>query len=178
MDPLSVVSVAASIIAVAGALYTVGQKLRSCAATLAHAGREIIALAKEMDVFSTLLRSLQCTIEFFIPRLPGEFDDKKMCNDLVSQAQENVDEFDRFLEDLKPLRHTKDANVFAKTLARLRWAFQKSDLLLLRSKLESSKSTINMYLTSIHLRFIKEEIEATERGERDHAGLGGLMRQV
>ena len=174
MDPLSV---AASIIAVAGALYTVSQKLRNCAATLAHAGREIIALAKEMDFYSTLFHYLQCTVKDMIPRLPKGLDHLKMCDDLVSQAQDNVGEFDRFLENVKPLRHTKDANVFAKTLARLRWAFQRTDLKLLRSKLESSKSTIIIYLLMILLRVNKEEQAATKRGGRDKAKLRDLKRQ-
>ncbi len=175
MDP---VSVAASIIAVATALYTVGKKLRIFAATLAHAGKEITAVAKELNACSTLFRSLRYTIERVTPMLPPRFNPLKLCNDLVSQAQETVDEFDRFLKNLKPLRRSKEANVFAKTLARLRWAFQRTDLLLLRSELDSSKTTINLFLGMIHLQVVTGQIAATDGGERDPAELRRLKRQV
>lgn len=134
MDPLSV---AASIIAVAGALYTVSHKLRCCARVLAHAGREVNAVAREMSMFSTLLRSLWATIQRLIPLASEVLDVLKICKDLVRQADENVREFEKFLEDLGPLRDPGNANLIAKAVARLRWLFQRTDLLLLRSKLES-----------------------------------------
>ena len=176
MDPLSV---AASVVAVAGALYTVSQKLRQCAKTLAHAAREIVAVAKEMDACSTLFRSLQSTIERLTPLLPQGFDILKICDDLVSQAQENVGEFDRFLKGLGPPSHSRDAsNVFARTIARLKWAFQKTDLVLLRSKLDASKWTINLYLTMIHLMVVAGQLEAArERSQRDRREIRDLRRQ-
>ena len=171
---------AASIIAVAGALYKVSQKLRECAKTLAHAAREIGAVAKEMDACSTLFRSLQCTIEQVTPLLPEGFDVAKICEDLVSQALESVGEFRRFLKGLEPLSHSKDVrNVFAKTIARLKWAFQKTDLLMLRAKLDSSKTTINLSLTMIYVTVLAERLAAAEeRGQREGREIERLRYQV
>ena len=176
-DPLSV---AASVIAVAGALYTVSQKLRQCANTLAHAAKEIVALAKEMDACSTLFRSLNCTIERLMPLLPQGFDIMTICHDLVSQAQENVGEFERFLKGLGPLSHSRDtSNVIARTITRLKWAFQRTELMLLRSKLDSSKWTINLYLTMIHLMVVARNLEeAKERAQRDRRKIRELRREM
>lgn len=176
-DPLSV---AASVFALAGALYTVSQKLRQCANTLAHAAKEIVAVAKEVDACSTLFRSLRCTIERFMPLLPQGFDIMTICHDLVSQAQENVGEFDRFLNGLGPLSHSRnESNVIARTIARLKWAFQRTELMLLRSKLDSSKWTIHLYLTMIHLMVVAGQLEeAKTRAQRDRGKIRELRSEM
>lgn len=95
-----------------------------------------------------------------MPLLPQGFNVVTICHDLVSQAQENVGEFDRFLNGLGPLSHSRDAsNVVARTIARLKWAFQRTELMLLRSKLDSSKWTIHLYLTMIHLMVVAGQLE-------------------
>ena len=177
MDPLSV---PASIIAVAVALYKVSQKLRECAKTLAHAAREIVAVAKEMDACSTLFRSLHYTIKQVKPLLPVGFDVVKICEDLVSQALESVGGFRRFLKGLGPLSHSKaERNVFAKTIARLKWAFQKTDLLMLRAKLDSSKTTIHLCLTMIYLTVKARKLAAAEEtGQREGRKIEKLRYQV
>lgn len=86
MDPLSV---AASIFGVAVALCEVSQKLRECAKTLAHAARDVVAVAKEMDACSTLFQSLKYTIEQVTPLLQERFDLVKICEDLMSPALES-----------------------------------------------------------------------------------------
>lgn len=177
MDPLSV---AASITGVALALYKVSQKLREFAKTLAHAAREIVAVAKEMDACSTLFHSLRYTIEQVKPLLPEGFNVVKICEDLMSQALESVEEFRRFLKGLEPLSHSKDVgNVFAKTIARLKWTFQKTDLLMLRAKLDSSKTTLNLSLTMIYGTVWVERLAAAEgRGQREGVEIERLRDQV
>ena len=165
MHPLSV---GASIIAVAGALSAVSQKLIAFAKTLAHAAREVTYIAKEMNFFSTLLRALRNILEQVTPLVSQALDPFKTCMDVVEQAEENVGDFDKFLANLEPLRNSKDANLIARTVARLRWAFQKSDLLFLRSKLDSSKSTLNLYITTIHTRIAIEQLRAArQKTKRD-----------
>ena len=177
MDPLSV---AASIFGVAVALCEVSQKLRECAKTLAHAAREVVAVAKEMDACSTLFQSLKHTIEQVKPLVQERFDLVKICEDLMSQALESVDEFRRFLKGLEPLSRSKDVRtVFATTIARFKWAFQKTDLLMLRAKLDSSKTTINLSLTMIYGAILTERLAAAEeRGQREGEEIGMLRYQV
>ena len=176
MDPLSV---GASIIAVAGALYNVSQKLRSCARTLVHAGKEVKALAKEINIFSTLMRSLRSILERLSSLTPREPKLVNLSEDLVKQAEENVGEFNELLKTLKPLCVPRDGSVIVKTLARLRWAFQKSDLLLLRSKLDSSKVTLTLYLTMIQASFAVEELaEEKKKRRRDKTKIEDLQCQV
>ena len=101
-----------------------------------------------------------------------------MCDDLVEQAEENVQDFDRFLADLEPLRDSIDANFLARTMARLRWNFRKTDLLL-RSKLDSSKSTMILCMTTIHTRHTIEQLEiARRKAERDETEIRDLQSQV
>ena len=177
MDPLSV---GASIIAVAGALAAVSQKLIDFARTLAHAAREVKYIAKEMNIFSTLLRALRNILES-VTRTPvvlTALNLARICDDLVEQAEENVKDFDRFLADLEPLRDSIDANFLARTMARLRWNLRKTDLLLLRSKLDSSKSKLNLCMTTIHTRVTIEELAAKERAKRDETEIRELQIQV
>lgn len=98
--------------------------------------------------------------------------------DLVHQADENVREFEKFLEDLGPLRDPGNTNLITKAVARLRWLFRRTDLLLLRSKLESSKSTITLYITMIHLRVEIEQLAAAKRQKKDKAQISELRHQV
>ena len=175
MDPLSVI---ASVIAVAGALYSVSRKLKSCAKTMVHAGKEIIAIAREMSSFSNILRSLQDTLRLVESLVSQEQDVLQICDDLVSQAYENVEEFEEFLKDLEPLRFSGNAKVFAKTLARLKWAFQKSDLVLLRSKLDSSKSTLSMCMNLIQMKVATAALAAALENKQDEKKVKQLRSQV
>lgn len=175
MDPLSV---AASIIAVAGALYSVSRKLRSCANTIAYAAKEVKAIAKEISLFSILLRSLQNTYVSLASQVSQAADLREICEGLVVQARENVGEFDIFLKGLKPLQDSSDADLISKTYARVKWAFQKTDLLLLRSKLESSKSTLNLCMVTIQARLSVEMLEAAQRDMGDEMKVRRLTRQV
>lgn len=176
MEPLSV---AASIISVAGAIYAVSQKLRRFAKTLAHAATEVKYIAKEMSTFSTLLRALRNIFQTVTPVVLGALNLSKICDDLVQQAKENVGEFNQFLADLEPLRDSIDANIIAKTMARLRWNSRKTDLVLLRSKLDSSKLTLNLCVTIIHTRVATEELGASQRRARkDKAEIDDLHGQM
>lgn len=176
MDPLSV---SASIIAVATALYSVSRKLRSCAKSIAQAAREMIALTKEMDACSTLFRCLSSTIEQWTAVLPQGSEILKVCEDLVSQALDNVKEFRSFLKDLEPLSRSRSANSFNRMIARLKWVFQRTDLLLLRSKLDSSKTTINMCLIMINLKAVAQQLAAAEeRSGRDRTRIKKLQHQM
>ena len=94
------------------------------------------------------------------------------------QARENVGEFDIFLKGLKPLQDSSDADLISKTYARVKWAFQKTDLLLLRSKLESSKSTLNLCMVTIQARVSVEMLEAAQRDVGDEMKVRRLTRQV
>lgn len=175
MDPLSV---AASILAVAGALYSVSRKLWSCANTIAYAAKEVKAIAKEISVFSILLRSLQNTYDILASQVSQAADLRKICKRLVAQAKENVGEFDTFLEGLKPLQDSSGAGLISKTYARVKWAFQKSDLLLLRSKLESSKSTLNLCMVAIQMRVSVEMYAAARKDGRDEMEVRRLKHQA
>ena len=172
----------ASIIAVAGALFTVSQKLIDFAKTLAHAASEIKYIARETDTFSALLRTLRTILEHVEHAKPVVFqalDLRKTCMNLVEQASENVKEFDDFLADLGPLRDSINANSIARIVARVRWAFQKTDLIMLRSKLDSSKLTLNLCMTTIHTRVAVEELrEERHRVGRDMAKIRELESQV
>ena len=169
---------AASIVAVADALYSVSRKLRSCAKTIAHAGKEVKAIAKEMSAFSILMRSLRDTLQLLTPLFIQAHSLVTTCENLVRQAEENVEELDRFLEDLEPLRNSKGGSLIAKMIARLRWAFQKTDFLLLRAKLESSKLTLGLCMTAIQTRVAVEQLAAAQRGEKDETEVKKLKRQV
>lgn len=115
-----------------------------------------------------------------MPLLPQGFNVVTICHDLVSQAQENVGEFDRFLNGLGPLSLPRDAsNVIARTIARLKWAFQRTELMLLRSKLDSSKWTIYLYLTIIHLMVVAGQLEeAKTRDQGDRGKIRELRREM
>ena len=175
MDPLSV---AASIISVAGALYAVSQKLRFLANTIYYAAKEVRAVAKEINLFSILLHSLQYTYDTLRSRVLHAADLLELCERLVAQARENVGEFKIFLKALRPLYSSKDEGLISRTIARLKWVYQKSDLVLLRSKLESSKSTLNLCMVAIQARtMIEKYVEVSE-----HEGKGtetkSIRRQV
>ena len=176
MDPLSV---AASIIAVAGALYSVSRKLRSCANTIAYAAKEVKAIAKEISVFSILLRSLQTTYNILASQVSEAADLRKMCKRVVAQAEENVGEFDTFLKGLKPLQDSNVAGSISKIYTRVKWAFQKKpDLVLLRAKLESSKSTLNLCMVAIQMRVLVEMYAAAQKDGTDEMKARRLIRQV
>ena len=176
MDPLSV---AASIIAVAGALYSVSRKLRSCAKTIACAAKEVKAIAMEISAFSILLRSLQTTYNILASQVPEAANLRKICKRLVAQAEENKGEFDDFLKGLKPLQDSSSAGLISKTYARVKWAWEKNDLLLLlRSKLESSKSTLNLCMVAIEMRVLVEIYAAAQKDGGDKMEASRLIRQV
>lgn len=175
MDPLSV---SASIIAVATALYSVSRKLRSCAKSIAQAAKEVKAIAQDISAFSILLRSLRNTLDILNPLVSQAAEFWQTCYSLVTQAEDNVREFDNFLEDLEPLRGSRGRNLVTTTVARLRWAFQKSDLLLLRSKLEASKSTLNLFLTAIQTTIAAEQLAAARGNNRNEPEIKGLKTQV
>ena len=153
MDPLSV---AASIISVAGALYAVSRKLRSYAKTILYAAKEVKAIAKEINLFSILLRSLQYTYDILRSKVEHPADLLELCERLVAQADENVGEFNNFLRALDPLYDSVDRGFISRTLARLKWTYQKSDLFWLRANLESSKSTLNLCMIAIQTRILTE----------------------
>ena len=136
MEPLSV---AASIISVAGALYAVSRKLRSYAKTISYAEKEVKAIAKEINLFSILLHSLQYTYDTLRSRVSQSTDLLGLCEQIVALAKENVGELNGFLEALNPLRSSRNEGLISRAVARLKWAYQKSDLVLLRAKIESSK---------------------------------------
>ena len=175
MDPLSV---AASIAAVAGALYSVSRKLRSCAKAISQATKEVKAIAKEISAFSILLRSLQNTIAKIESLVTQTAVFWQTCDSLIRQAYENVRDFDKFLKDLETLRDSRGRTLITKTVVRLKWAFRKSDLVLLRSKLETSRSTLGLYMIAIQLSLAAEQLAAPPRDERDEAEIQRLKRQV
>ena len=170
---------AASIIAVAGAIYHVSQKLRKFAKTLAHAAREVKYIAREMDIFSSLLRAVRNIFQSIKPEVVKALKLSKVCRNLVKQANENVQEFDKFLSDLEPLRHSIDANLIAKTMARLRWNARKNDILTLRSKLDASKLTLILCMSIIHTRGAVEDLEdAKRKPKKDGAEIENLHEQM
>ena len=175
MEPLSV---ATSIMTVAGALYAVSRKFRDYAKTIAYAAKEVKAIAKEISVFSILLRSFRDTYDVLTSQVPQAADLLGVCKKLVAQAKENVREFDTFLEGLNPLIDSRDAGLISKTIARLRWAFQRTDLLLLRSKLESSKSTLNLCMCMIQTKISAEMYVTAKRGEGDQTEVERLRNQL
>lgn len=170
---------AASIIAVAGALYTVTQTLTNFAKSLAHAAKEIIYIAKEMSAFSTILRALRNIFQHVPPEILQALNLTKTCHDLVRQAKENVSEFNSFLASLEPLRDSVNATLVAKTMARLRWNTQKTVLAMLRSKLDSSKLTLTLCVTMIHTRVALEElVAAKKKAKKDEEEIDDLHDQV
>ena len=175
MDPLSV---GASIISVAGALYSVSRKLRSFAKTIYYAAKEVKSLAKEIDLFSVLLRSLQYTYDTLKSQVSQATDLLRLCKRLVAQANENVEEFRDFIKALKSLRDSKDGGLISRTIARLKWAYRKSDLVLLRAKLESSKATLNLCMNAIQTRIAAEIYAAAQDHGRDEQETKWLKRQV
>ena len=175
MEPLSV---AASIISVAGALYAVSRKLRSYAKTISYAEKEVKAIAKEINLFSILLHSLQYTYDTLTSRVSQSADLLELCERLVAQAKENVGEFKGFLKALNPLHKSRGEGLISRAVARLKWSRQKNDLVLLRAKLESSKSTLNLCMVAIQTRIMTEVyVAALERGE-DETKTRRLKRQV
>ena len=175
MDPLSV---AASIISVAGALYAVSRKLRSYAKTISYAEKEVKAIAKEVNLFSILLHSLQYTYDTLTSRVSQSADLLKLCEQIVALAKENVEEFKVFLKALNPLRSSRGEGLISRAVARLKWAYQRSDLVLLRARLESSKSTLNLCMVSIQTMIMSEVyVAALERGE-DETETRRLKHQV
>ena len=175
MDRLSV---AASIISVAGALYAVSRKLRSYAKTMSYAAKEVKAVAKEINLFSILLRSLQYTYDTLTSRVSQAADLLKLCERLVAQAKENVGEFKSFLKALDPLHSSRGGGLISRTVARLKWAYQKSDVVLLRSKLESSKSTLSLCMVAIETRIMTEMYVAALNRGGDEREIRRLKRQV
>lgn len=175
MDPLSV---AASIISVAGALYAVSRKLQSFAKTIYYAAKEVKAIAKEINMFSILLHSLQYTYNILRSRFSHALDLLELCKRLVTQAKDNVREFKSFLKGLDPLHISKDEGWLSRTIARLKWAYRKSDLVLLRSKLESSKSTLNLCMVIIQARVMLEMYVTASKRDEDGTETRRLKRQV
>ena len=175
MDPLSV---AASIISVAGALYAVSRKLWSFAKTIYYAAKEVKAIAKEINIFSILLHSLQYTYDILKSRFSHAVDLLELCKRLVVQAKDTAREFKGFLKGLDPLHISKDEGLLSRTIARLKWAYQKSDIVLLRSKLESSKSTLNLCMVTIQTRMVIEMYVTASKHDEDGTETRRLKRQV
>ena len=176
MDPLSV---AASIITVAGALYTVSKTLIKFAKSLAHAAKEINYIAKEMSGFSTIMRALRNILQQVPPDILQALNLTKICHRLVRQAKDNVREFTTFFTHLEPLLDSANATLFAKTKARLQWSTQKSVLAVLRAKLDSSKLTLILCVTMIHLRVVLGELGAgEERAKKNKAVLDDVHGQM
>lgn len=161
------------------ALSAVSQRFLDFARNVAHAAREVKYIAQEMNNFSTILRTLRDTLQHATDMVLQALSLCQTCQNLADQAEENVKDFDKFLADLEPLRHSMDANLIAKMVARLRWNFRKTDLLLLRSKLDSSKSSLNLCMTTIHMRFVIEELKAVrQRAEINETEIQDLQNQM
>ena len=169
----------ASIIAVAGALFTVSQKFIDFAKTLAHAASEIKYIGREIDTFSALLRTLRDIFKHAKPVVYQTLDLFNTCKNLVEQAEENVREFDGFLAGLEPLRDLINVNSITRLIARLRWVSRKNELLMLRSKLDSSKLTLILCMTAIHTRVVVEELKKErQRTVHNVAKIRELRSQV
>ena len=185
MDPLSV---AASIITVAGALYAVTKTLIKFAKSLAHAAKEVNYIAKEMTGFSTILRALRNILQQVPPEILQGLNLTQTCHDLVRQAKDNVREFNKFLTGLEPLLDSANATLVSRTKARLKWSNQKTVLAMLRAKLDSSKLTLILCVTMIHLRVALGELAAPKKkskekkpeedDEKDNDGMDDLPDQV
>ena len=175
MDPLSV---AASIISVAGALYAVSRKLRSYAKTIYYAAKEVKAIAREVNLFSFLLRSLEHTYDTLRSRASPPADLLELCERVVALAKENLGEFNSFLKDLDPLYDSIGRGLTSKTVARLKWAFRKSDLVWYRANLEYAKATLTLYMIAIHKSILTEIYVAVLDRGGDETETRKLRRQV
>ena len=175
MDPLSV---AASIISVAGALYAISRKLRSYAKTISYAAKEVKAIAREINLFSFLLRSLEHTYDTLRSRPSPPADLLELCEGVVALAKGNLGEFKSFLKALDPLYDSIDRGLISKTLARLKWAYRKSDLVSLRANLEYSKSTLTLYMIAIHNSILTEIYVAVLDRGGEETETRRLRRQV
>ena len=150
----------------------------SCAKTIVAAAKEVNAIAKEISIFSVILRSLPDIHNALTSLVPQAADLRNLCKDIQEQANANVVEFENFLKDLKPLRGSRDAGPISRTTARLIWLFQKNDLVPLRSNLETSKSTLNLYINMIQARIAFANLEAARSSMRPKSEIRSLKRQV
>jgi len=145
------VSSASAIIAVAAVLTQCCGEMRRCHKTLRNARKEVRNVIKVISEFSSLLLYLNETLHKLQPEDWQPIRQWGIDKSTVENANSILRDMRVFLDDLQPLRYTKQTTKVSRNIARVRWYFKKSTMPVLLLRVESSKSSLHLMTSTIQL---------------------------
>lgn len=153
MDPLSV---AASVMGIVGVVSGLSRGFYKCAKILLHAKEEVRAVAGELVVFSSMLRSLNQILNGVPKRLLQKLEMEEIYRHFQRTMDRVVMTLRGLLHDFKKLSRKSPQRLLA--LQRIRWYFKKPHVLVQRSVLEAVKLDLWIWISILHLGIAGDEI--------------------
>jgi hypothetical protein len=167
---------ASAIIGITMTVLAVSKSLKKTAKTIVHAQKELEAVSKEINMFSTLLLLFKETVidkvEAAQSRVLDSTKAKRFQDTLHNEAQGLVKNFKILVKDLQPLRRKKGqkAGLLLQGKARLYWWFSvKDEVKLLQGLLEKTKTSLNIWVTIVQLGLHLDERSKVTRGLESEA---------
>ena len=160
MDPISGI---ASITAIAGFLQTLYKELKRYAKALGNATTDAKGLAREVSNFVGLL----LLVESSLSSLPGMLQTSsrfvRVQKTQIASAKTLTYGLNQLIGDLPNLLERGQGNIFQRFLMRHRWTAIKNEVQTLRCSVETSKSSLNLLLGTVHLEQLKTALEELSR---------------
>ncbi|KAH8724602.1 hypothetical protein GQ44DRAFT_254461 [Phaeosphaeriaceae sp. PMI808] len=151
---MSGLELVASIAGVAAAAIRVSVSMNDLAEELGSAGRDVRYISNDMAGFSQVLRLVQSSLEESIKSTGSNVIQSvfETLPQLVEQCSMVYDEANGLMVALKP-----DEDASLSFFKRMKFVFYKGRITILRSLLDSSKSTLNLLLVTLNIEMAKSK---------------------
>ncbi|KAF2728449.1 hypothetical protein EJ04DRAFT_99341 [Polyplosphaeria fusca] len=158
---MSGLEVVAGIAGVASVAIKISVTMNEFADELGSAGRDVRYISNEMACFSQVLRLVHSSLEDSAKVVGSSVVQAALTTlpQLIEQCGMVYDEANGLMVSLRPLGKEATSLPFMK---RIRFIFQKSRIDVLRSLLDSSKSTLNLLLVTLNIEMAKQKSPSKE----------------
>jgi hypothetical protein len=161
-DPLSL---AASVIAVAGCGLKLSTTIRAAVAGVRSAADHVNNVARGIQHFSSTLRAIGSFLEKH-PSVHSE-DAEELLLDIISDCDGMFEEVERMLQEFMVPTSRAHMSLYQ----RVKFCFKRDDLDYLTTQLESSKSTLSLMLGTLQLFVLLENTKYTSTLTNDRIHL-------
>lgn len=154
----------AAVLTIATEFASVSRVLHRCVRSMVHARKEAQGITLEVSNYSTLLRMFyekMAEVVKLKPAVAHKARQRKIHKNLLTQSRSILEELRSVLKKLEPLKKENGTSTIGLSVARFRWYLERNKLLLLRSALESVKTSIQLFIDLTLLGVKVEEIKRT-----------------
>lgn len=143
--------------------------LHRCIQTMRNAPKEVFDLGFETSTYGTLLSTFSQQWEYMMTTFDfqPEWDFEGIKRKLSEQGKSITKDLRSILAEVRILQKSERASLLKEWYARWRWRQRKSEAMILQCNLNSSKQSLNLFVSMVQLTLkMKDVVSATEADRR------------